>query len=324
VVLLLAGLSLAHHYLTPLRPDLAALLLRLFFLPLFMASLLFGLAGGLVCAALICLNYLEHLLGPGIPRDHVLLMLGEMGLYFLTGGLTGFLVDRERREARRVKEAENLALLGQAAAAVAHELKTPLVAIGGFAQRIQRDLEPSHPYRSQLRIIVDQVRHMETLLRQMLDYSRPLELNRRPLDLGELVEEVFTLTAATAQERKVRLVKELPDGGLNLEGDAGRLRQVLINLVNNALQASPPGGEVVLRAAREKDQVVIQVSDHGTGIPAAEREKIFFPFFTTKSGGTGLGLAITRKIVLAHQGSIQVESQPGQGSTFTILLPQES
>jgi signal transduction histidine kinase len=287
-----------------------------------MASLLFGLAGGLICAGLICLNYLEILLDPGLALDRGTLMAAEMSLYFLTGALTGFLVDRERREAKRVKEAENLALLGQAAAAVAHELKTPLVAIGGFAQRIQRDLEPSHPYRGQLRIIVDQVRHMENLLRQMLDYSRPLELQRRPLSLKVLLGEVFTLTASAAKEQGVRLVTEVRPDDLSLLGDAGRLKQVLINLINNALHASPPGGEVTVRAMRERDQVVLEVTDHGVGIPAGELENIFFPFFTTKSGGTGLGLAITRKIVMAHHGDIQVKSQPGQGTTFRVLLPQ--
>eukprot|EP01022_Parablepharisma_sp_SALTPOND_P021892 TRINITY_DN43762_c0_g1_i2.p4 TRINITY_DN43762_c0_g1~~TRINITY_DN43762_c0_g1_i2.p4 ORF type:complete len:290 (-),score=125.94 TRINITY_DN43762_c0_g1_i2:1132-2001(-) len=289
-----------------------------------MASLLFGLSGGLICAALISLNYLEFLQGPGLSPGRGLLMVAEVSLYFLTGALTGLLVDRERREGRRLKEAENLALLGQAAAAVAHELKTPLIAIGGFAQRIQRDLEPDHPYRDQLRIIVDQVRHMENLLRQMLDYSRPLELQRRPIVLPRLVEEVFTLTSQAAQQRQVRLVSELPSGDNSLAGDAGRLKQVLINLIDNAVHASPTGGEVKLVAEREKDALVLVVSDQGVGIPEGELEKIFFPFFTTKSGGTGLGLAITRKIVLAHQGGISVESQPGRGTIFRVTLPQES
>ncbi|MCB2225282.1 MAG: HAMP domain-containing histidine kinase [Desulfarculaceae bacterium] len=323
VVLLLAGLSLANHYLAPTRPELAALVQRLLFLPLFMSSLLFGLTGGLICAALVSLNYLDLWWGAGAGADHMLLGAAEMALYFITGGLTGFLVDRERREARRVKEAENLALLGQAAAAVAHELKTPLIAIGGFAQRIQRDLEPSHPYRGQLNIIVDQVRHMENLLRQMLDYSRSLDLQRRPLALEELLAEVFTLTGSSASEQGVGLASKLPEGGLGLAGDAGRLKQVLINLINNAVQASPQGGEVLVEARRDRDHVIVEVRDHGMGIPDGELEKIFFPFFTTKSGGTGLGLAIARKIVLAHGGHVQVESTPGEGSTFRLILPQE-
>lgn len=322
VAMLLAALSLAHYLLLPVRPDLSALVQRLFFLPLFMASLLFGLRGGLICAALICLNYFDFFLVPNPGRAAAFLVILELGLYFFTGALTGLLVDRERREARRLKEAENLALLGQAAAAVAHELKTPLIAIGGFAQRIQRDLEPDHPYRYQLKIIVDQVAHMETLLRQMLDYTRPLELRLVPVKLAGLVAEVFTLTESMAQERGVRLLNQLNGRGLRVGADKGRLRQVLINLVQNAVQASPRGGEVAVRAQADKDQVALEVTDQGPGIAPEDQEKIFFPFFTTKQGGTGLGLAITRKNVLAHGGTIELESAPGEGSIFRVILPR--
>ena len=322
VAMLLAGLSLAHLLLLPLRPDLSALVQRLFFLPLFMASLLFGLKGGLICATLICLNYLDFFSTPATGRAAAFLVVLEMLLYFFTGALTGFLVDRERREARRLKEAENLALLGQAAAAVAHELKTPLIAIGGFAQRIQRDLEPDHPYRYQLKIIVDQVSHMETLLRQMLDYTRPLELRLEPVELSEMVKEVFTLTEAMAKQRAVRLAEELDGRGLEVSADAGRLRQVLINLVQNAVQASPRGGVVVVKALVDNEHIAVEIEDQGPGVAPEDQEKIFFPFFTTKRGGTGLGLAITRKIVLAHHGTIELQSAPGKGSVFRVILPR--
>ncbi|MBU2517416.1 MAG: DUF4118 domain-containing protein [Proteobacteria bacterium] len=322
VAMLMGGLSVAHFLLLPVRPDLSALVQRLFFLPLFMASLLFGLRGGLVCAALICLNYIDFFLIPNTGRTAALSIILELGLYFFTGALTGFLVDRERREARRLKEAENLALLGQAAAAVAHELKAPLIAIGGFALRIHRDMEPGHPYRRQLKIIVDQVGHMETLLRQMLDYSRPLELRLVPLELGGLVAEVFTLTEAVARERGVRLLSELDGRDLWVPADAGRLRQVLINLVQNAVQASPRGGEVLVRGQAGNDQVALEVTDQGPGISPEDQKKVFFPFFTTKQGGTGLGLAITRKNVLAHGGTMELESTLGRGSVFRVVLPR--
>ena len=322
VAMLLVGLSLAHFLLLPLRPDLSSLAQCFFFLPLFMASLLFGLKGGLICAALICLNYVGFLFSPDAGRSAAFLAVLRMLLYFFTGALTGLLVDRERREARRLKEAENLALLGQAAAAVAHELKTPLIAIGGFAQRIQRDLEPEHPYRHQLKIIVDQVSHMETLLRQMLDYTRPLELRLTPVELSGLVKEVFTITESMAKERKVRLAQELDGRGIKVPADPGRLKQVLINLVQNAVQASPHGAVVIVGAQVGHDHVYLEITDQGPGIAPEDQEKIFFPFFTTKRGGTGLGLAITRKNVLAHHGTLEVQSTLGKGSTFRVVLPR--
>jgi two-component system sensor histidine kinase HydH len=319
---LLVGLSLANWWLLPLRPDLAAFVQRLFFLPLFMASLLFGLKGGLICAALIGLNYLDFFHDPANGRAATYLMALELLLYFFTGALTGFLVDRERREAKRLKEAENLALLGQAAGAVAHELKTPLIAIGGFAQRIQRDLPPDHPYRHQLKIIVDQVSHMETLLRQMLDYTRPLELRPVPVDPAELVQEVFILTEAMAKKRAVRLAHELGGKELRVPADRIRLKQVLINLVQNAVQASPRGGVVVVRALEDKEHITLEIMDQGPGIAPEDQKNIFLPFFTTKKGGTGLGLAITRKNVLAHQGALELQSTFGKGSTFRVVLPR--
>lgn len=323
VVLLLILLSLIHYQVVHSHPDLVPLIQRLFFLPLFMASLLFGLRGGVICAALISLNYLYLLFMPNQDPHSGLAASLEVALYFFTGAITGWLVDRERREARRVQEAESLALLGQAAAAVAHELKTPLVAIGGFAQRIHRDLEQGHPHWEQLRIIVDQVAHMENLLKEMLDYTRPLELKLDQHDLGALISDVVTLTALPAKEAGVRIRADLPRQGLIVRADAGRLKQVLLNLVHNAVQASPQGSEVKIGVALEDAEILVQVQDMGCGISPEDMERIYFPFYTTKQGGTGLGLAISLKNIQAHGGRLSVESQPQAGSTFRVHLPAQ-
>ncbi|MEW5912020.1 MAG: ATP-binding protein [Thermodesulfobacteriota bacterium] len=321
VVGLLILLSAAHFRLVAVSPDLVPLVQRLFFLPLFMACLLFGLWGGLLCAALISLSQIHPLFMPGQAPHGLLVMSLEVGLYFFTGIIMGLLVDRERREARRLQRAENLALLGQAAAAVAHELKTPLVAIGGFAQRIQKDLDQGHPYHEQLRIIVDQVAHMENLLREMLDFTRPLELKLSRQDLGALFGDVLALASLSAKESGVSLKAELPPQGLSVLADGSRLKQVLLNLVQNAVQASPRGAEVLLRAQNDGSEVVLTVQDKGVGIEPHDLERIYFPFYTTKRGGTGLGLAICQKIVKAHGGRLSVDSRPQAGSTFQVHLP---
>lgn len=322
IVVLVVGLSVWEQWDPAHRSLLAPAVHRLFFLPLFMASLLFGLRGGLICAGVISLNFLPALVGGPHPGGPGRLELGiEVLLYFGTAAVTGMLVDRERREAQRLKEAENLALLGETAAAVAHELKNPLVAIGGFAQRLHRDLEPDHPHRPKLEIIVDQVAHMEQMLRDMLDYSRPLKLNLAPQPLGALVEEVMGLCSLLAQEAGVRLVSRLEDGPARPMMDGARIKQVLLNLVQNAVQASPRGGVVEVRARRQGRQAVVEVSDQGPGVPREHRDKLFSPFFTTKQGGTGLGLAISRKIVVAHGGCLELAEARRQGSTFVMTLP---
>lgn len=323
-VLLLAGLSLAHSRFLDTGSPLLAVVQRLFFLPLFMACLLFGLRGGLAAAVLISLNYYQPVIAAQTSgADTLAINLVEVGLYFLTGIIIGLIVDRERGESQRLKQNQDLALLGQAAAAVAHELKTPLVAIGGFAQRMLRESPADHPHHRHLEIIVEQVGHMERLLREMLDYSRPLHLNLASQDLGPLLAECAELTGGLAQDQGVRVVYDPGPQSACAKVDAARLKQVTLNLLQNAIQASQRGGQVWVSARADGDEVRLEVSDQGCGIPREDMGRIFFPFFTTKRQGTGLGLAISRKIVAAHGGSLELNSQPGQGSTFCVRLPRQ-
>jgi signal transduction histidine kinase len=319
---LLIALSAMHRHALDVAPALLPILQELLFLPLFMASLLFGLRGGLLCALLISANFFPMIYTELAFEQMFLLGSGlQIGLYFLTGTLTGLLVDRERREARRLKQSEDLALMGQAAAVVAHELKSPLVAIGGFARRIQKDLPADHPDQEKLAIIVDQAGHMERLLMEMLDYSRPLKLNLAETSLNRVVEAALPLLSGQAEEARVEVAVDLDPTMPDMRIDSDRLRQVVLNLVQNALQASDAGDSVRLLTRSREGLAVLEVRDHGQGIPEEDREKIFLPFFTTKRRGTGLGLAIVRKIVAAHGGLLEVSSQPEQGSVFSVLLP---
>ncbi len=322
VAAMLLVLSILHadtpHYVNHLATGVH----RLFFVPLFLASLLYGLKGGLACAAVISLNNLP-LLFSSRPLDAtgLLNLVMEVVIYFVAGAITGFFVDREKREARKLKEAEELALLGRAAAAVAHELKTPLVAIGGFALQLQRELPPEHPHHQKLGIIVEQVAHMERLLREMLDYSRPLELALEDRPLEDLVSEVVSLCRPLAREAGVGLEWEVASPDCRPRLDGARMKQVLLNLVQNAVQASPRGSRVTVVTRRDGDQVLVSVRDRGCGIPQAQRDKIFSPFFTTKTGGTGLGLPVSQKIVSAHGGRLELARSDSRGSTFVVYLP---
>lgn len=322
LVVLLAVIAIVHANMRISHPDLVPLVRHAYYLPLFMASVLFGFKGGIACAIFIAMNFGEDLVGPSTLSTEAKLYLAlTVGVYFLVGGITGFLIDRERREAERSKKMRELATLGQAAAAVAHEMKTPLIAIGGFALRIYRDLEPENPHREKLRIIVDQVAHMEHLLREVLEYSRPVKLDQEQHTLREVVQEVLDLASLLAEESNVRLVPDLAETPVEASVDRRLLVQVLLNLVQNAIQASPQGSEVKVTTKRDTDDGLIIVGDQGCGINHDDAEHVFDPFFTTKRKGTGLGLAIVQKIVEAHGGSINFSSQPGQGSTFTVRVP---
>lgn len=322
VLTMLAALFVLQALIPGGDVSVSYLINRLFVVPLFAAALFFGLKGGLALAAVISFNTLYTSFPPSPATAVSSWDLGtQMGLYFAAGALIGILADRIRSDQQKLKETESLALLGQAAASAAHELKTPLVAIGGFAQRIFKDLEHDHPHREKLRIIVDQVDHMEHLLREMLDYSRPVELHLFPQPLNELVKEALTMCSVRAEDLGVQIVEELaPEHNFPLV-DGARVKQVVMNLVENAMQASPCGATVHVLTRCDHDEIVLKVIDNGYGIPQDKQDKIFLPFFTTKSQGTGLGLAITHKIVEAHGGRLEMLSAAEKGATFCAHFP---
>ncbi|NPC53593.1 GAF domain-containing protein, partial [Corallococcus exiguus] len=230
----------------------------------------------------------------------------------------------------KIRERDRLAALGEMAAGLAHEIRNPLGAIKGAAQCLDpRKLTGEDG--EFLDVIVEEVNRLNGVVTAFLDYSRPLKQNFGPTDLNEVVTRTMRLiqndmppTAGLAVELDLRLPRS--------EGDAEQLKQVLINLVQNAVQAlGPQPGRITVRTEKPErfgdlrsaggEFVEVRVSDDGPGIPADQQTHIFVPFFTTKQKGTGLGLAICQRIVKNHGGSISVQSKMGEGTTFIIRLP---
>jgi len=228
----------------------------------------------------------------------------------------------ERHQAvSELEDARRLAALGQFAAAIAHDIRTPLTSISLNVQILRRKLQLSDDDREHLDIALEELARLDKSVAEILDFAKPVKLASEEIDVGELIEDAAKGLSPVLSERGVSLATETPDD-LTIHGDAQRLRQVLANLVGNAADASQPGAKVVLRAAPANDgQVAIEVEDHGRGIGADDLPRIFEPFFTTRSDGTGLGLAICHKVVRAHGGDIRVRSTVGEGSTFTVVLP---
>ncbi|MBN8471464.1 GAF domain-containing protein [Corallococcus exiguus] len=230
----------------------------------------------------------------------------------------------------KIRERDRLAALGEMAAGLAHEIRNPLGAIKGAAQCLDPRKLPGEDGEF-LDVIVEEVNRLNGVVTAFLDYSRPLKQNFGPTDLNEVVTRTMRLiqndmppTAELAVELDLRLPRA--------EGDAEQLKQVLINLVQNAVQAlGPQSGRITVRTEKPErfgdlrsaggEFVEVRVSDTGPGIPADQQPHIFVPFFTTKQKGTGLGLAICQRIVKNHGGSISVQSKAGEGTTFIIRLP---
>jgi PAS domain S-box-containing protein len=232
------------------------------------------------------------------------------------------IMQRERAE-KKLRESERLSAMGRALAAVAHDMKTPLIAIGGFTLLAQRQIDSDSPVQEKLAIVVRETLRLENMLKDMLDFSRPLNLELSKGDMDTMVEECLPLFDLPAHEKGIS-VRYLSDSEVpQVSMDSMRVKQVLINLVTNAIQASPEGGEVIIRNSRNGNSVILDVIDGGCGIPPEKRSEIFSPFYTTRKEGTGLGLPIVKKIVESHRGHIEVFDNKGKGTVFRVVIPIE-
>ncbi|MDZ7405760.1 MAG: ATP-binding protein [candidate division KSB1 bacterium] len=238
----------------------------------------------------------------------------------------------------QLRHSERLATIGQLAAGMAHELGTPLNVVAGRAKLMASEDLKKEEIIENSRIIREQVDRMTRIMRQLLDFARRQPARRLPTDLRKVVRQVLDMLDAAA--RKNRVILALIENGepAMIAIDQAQIQQVLTNLVMNGIQAMPNGGRLELginverphRPARqdgeEKDYLAIRVRDEGTGISEENKQRIFEPFFTTKEvgKGTGLGLSIAHGIVEEHGGWIEVESELGKGSCFTVYLPMEN
>ena len=221
-----------------------------------------------------------------------------------------------------LEESRRLATLGSFAAAIAHDIRTPLASVQMNVQILRGKVHLPEDDMEHFDIALQELARLNGSIAELLDYAKPLRLAAASLEVREVADDAARGIAAVLNERKVSLELEIAAGLPPVRADALRLRQVLLNLLDNAAKASQPGAAVVLRsAAAEGGRVAIEIADRGKGISPLDLPRIFEPFYTTRPDGTGLGLAIVQKIVRAHSGDVLVRSTPGQGSSFTVLLP---
>lgn len=234
-------------------------------------------------------------------------------------------VNHQLVEARRdLTSQERLAALGQVSGTIAHELGNPLNAISGHIQLLARDAACPAPTRAGLEIVEGEVKRMTAIIRRFLDSARALAPDAEDVDLAALIDEAVTLSVPVEARARLEVHREVDADVAHVRADPALLRHVLGNLVSNAVDAMPEGGLLSVRASRNGGAVALAVSDTGTGMTLEQRRRIFEPLYTTKprGRGTGLGLSISREIATALHGRIVVESEIGQGSTFTLDFPE--
>ncbi|WP_336243098.1 sensor histidine kinase [Corallococcus exercitus] len=227
--------------------------------------------------------------------------------------------------ARRAQVTEKLAAVGTLTAGLTHEIRNPLNAavlqLTVLERRVRRLEEAAQgPLLEPLLLVRDEIRRLDHILEDFLQFARPREFRSAAVAVAPLFERVGGLLAWQAEQRGVALEVE-PLEGLEVWGEEERLRQVLLNLALNALEATPPGGRVRFSASAHGGDVALCVDDSGPGVPEDVRGRLFEPFFTTKASGSGLGLSIVHAIVTQHGGTLQVEDGPLGGARFTVRVP---
>jgi two-component system sensor kinase FixL len=236
---------------------------------------------------------------------------------------TGIVRDITEKQAlqEQVIRSEKLSALGQLAAEITHEIKTPLMLIGGFAQQLIRVID-DEKHLQKLNVITDEVARLEKLLTDLREFHLPKTIAFEKVDLKELLQEIYFMLRDDCEKKNIRTELKIDDKALLVTGDRYSLKQVFLNLFKNSMDAMEHGGVLSIQTSLIGDQVEITVADEGCGIPEQDKEKIFSPFFTTKKHGTGLGLCISKRIIEEHaDGSLSMKSKEGKGTSFKISLP---
>jgi two-component system sensor histidine kinase HydH len=323
---------------------------RLYYIPIIVGAFLFGLRGALLTSFMVTVLYLPHAFWLVGPHAHHRGMLHadptgtankvlELLLYNVVALVAGLLVERERRARRDVEQkmvemqamerqlvrAGRLHALGELTAGLAHEIKNPLASLKTASAIVADEIPETSPRRKMVDILQTEIDRLAALLERFLAFARPGQMTFARVEVAPLVEQAMTIVRPQAEVRRVVLRLRETVAGLAVEGDAVQLTQVLLNVLLNAVQFSPEGGKVDVRCRRcalpHGRFAEISIADEGPGIPTADAERIFDPFFSTRENGTGLGLAIASRLMDEHRGHIEVESRPGRGTELRLRLP---
>ncbi|OGW61405.1 MAG: hypothetical protein A2V83_01205 [Nitrospirae bacterium RBG_16_64_22] len=353
IIAALAAVTAVHWATDPHLGLLHGILGHLYLLPILLASFWFGLKGGVATAVVSALVYAPHLVLLRGEQAHGTLEIYnvlEIVLYLIIGSATGVLAENERRQRaktdealaelrrshdllreqsdallgaeRELRRADRLSALGELAASMAHEVRTPLASIRGAVEILGDAVPKDDPRRQFVDVLVSETDRLDRYVGTVLEFARPPRPERGPCDVNELVASTATLVAKQAKHAGVRLRIERDERIGKEMYDAGLLRHALMNLVLNAIQAMPRGGVLTLRTTAVREGgVAIDVADTGPGIPDEIRDRLFSPFATLRPGGTGLGLSIARRIAEQHGGSLAYESSEGEGTVFHMFLP---
>ncbi len=322
------------------------ILQHLYFAPIAAAAISFGWKGGIGAAILAALCYAPHVVLGLSEGSEPLRYLGseatEILDFFLVGLIAGILADREHKQKdslqrtttqlnavyqelqqnfERMKRSERLYAIGQLSAGLAHEVRNPLASIGGAAAILRKKPGSEERREEFLEIIEKECVRLNRLLTNFLEFARPRPPQYQLAEVGPILESVVGLAAHAVGHQAIQLSIDSAPAVPVIACDPEQIKQVLLNLTINSVQAMPDGGEIVLSTRVDGTRVVLEVKDQGPGISPEHLDKIFDPFFTTKDTGTGLGLSVAHQIVSQHGGILSATNNSDCGATFSLSLP---
>ena len=222
---------------------------------------------------------------------------------------------------RRLQQSEKLAAVGELSTYVAHEIRNPLFAIAGFANSLLRSESLDEKTRAKVSIILEESNRLDKILKSLLNFSRPTHGREGQVDVSQVAVQIMELMSLGCQKQGIAVKMDVAPGLPMAKGDPELIKQCIINMVKNSMEAMPDGGELTLRCFLRSDSVVMELIDTGKGIPPENLEQVFNPFFSTKDQGSGLGLAMTKKILDEIGGSIELASEVDKGTTVRLVLP---
>jgi signal transduction histidine kinase len=334
------------HYLTPARHEhWHVVYQRLYYIPILLGAVRYGIRGGLAFAAIIAISYLPHIL---LQWQHAPLyrsnQLAEIVMFLVFGAVAGFLIDRIRGERernrataeelakankqlrstfQRLRLLDRMSALGALSAGIAHEIRNPLGGVSGAVEILDSMTEPGDERHEFVQIVKKEFARISTIVTRQLDLVQARTADMTPCDVSQVVESVVSLVRSQAEQQGVLVEARIADGIPVVETDEQSLRQALLNLLINAVQAIPQGGNVWIAAAAGNGRVRFVVDDDGPGLSDDALEHAFDPYYTTKDGGTGLGLSIAFQIVDQLGGDLRAENRQEGGARFLLDLPVE-
>ena len=316
---------------------------RLYYVPIIYAAYSYGLRGGLAASILSAIIYIPHITQHSDHGDvYAINQYAEMILFQVVGAVTGLLAAAERRERQRYEQtaiklqraydelrstvdqlliADRHSSLGRMSAAIVHEIRNPLGGIRGAAEALESVVPPTHEKAEFLAIIAREVERLNSLVTDFLQFARPRSSELLPTPPGEIIESVVKLAGKQASKSQVEIEVKVDHDLPPVMMDAEQMKQVLLNLILNALDAMPDGGRLSISATQIGEELEIVVHDTGKGIDPTVRNSLFSPFVTTKARGSGLGLAIAHRLVSQHGGQITADDSTLNGAIFRIRLP---